>query len=106
MQKINVNIEYAKGRKSKGYVLDVSRSGIGIACSTRIRKNTFVRIAGRPRLLVALEGRVAHCGTIKRTAYGYQIGVVFEPLNSKQKASLDKFFSVLEKRSHCRLGLK
>jgi len=105
MKKIYASITFGKNKKTKGYLLDISRSGLSIASSAAIRKNALIKITPGSKRLVALNGKVLYWIKLGRKSYSYKLGVFFIHLNAAQKASLDRFISpLLARRSVVRLS--
>lgn len=92
MAKIYLNIVSLRTRKIRGYILDISHKGTGIAASSNLRKNTLVKITPRSRCLPAIDARVVYCFKRKlKNEYRYKIGAIFTSLNRKQESTLGKF---------------
>lgn len=102
-KKIYIDITYRNNRKIKGYILDISETGIGIASPVSIRKNTLIYLTPRLRGFVNLSGKVMHVVRVERKSYNYKIGVKFTSLNILQKSSLNEFISRVNKRKFFRL---
>jgi len=101
-KKIYLDIVY-QGKKIKGYILDISKTGIGIASSGSMKKGALLKVTSKSAGLVNLKGKVANITEMKRKSYIYKIGVKFLSLTGVQKNALNKFISGLDKRKFFRL---
>lgn len=105
-ERIYVNLKYAKKESGKGYILDISTTGVGIAFSSMIKKNTIVDMLFNETDFLALRGRVVYVGKRGSKIYNYKLGIRFVALNAQQKDFLKKFLSqYLHKRKAHRLNL-
>lgn len=101
-----MDIVYARTKKSEGYVLDISRSGMCIASALAIPSNSRIVIVPKSDILCALKGKVMHVRKTKRRKYSYKLGVKFIFLNKAHKEYLETFISehVPERRRIPRLS--
>lgn len=104
MTKIYIEINYARNKKTEGCISDINRKGLSFVSPVRMRKNTFINIIPKADDLVNLKGRIAYTSKIERKNYKYKSGVEFVSLDGRQKISLDKFISKLDRRKSIRLS--
>ncbi len=97
MKKIYLIIKYAKNKKVKAYILDLSRSGIGFAAISKVKKGTDVNITTKIKLLPELQAEIVYASKITRKNYNYRTGARFINLNHKQSRYLDKFINKVTK---------
>lgn len=102
-RKTYVDIVYAHNKKVEGYILDISKTGIGIASPIRIKKNTRIHIVPKSETLLALEGKVIYIAKIKNKGYNYKVGAELMRLNELQGNSIDEFIFCSDRRKFYRL---
>jgi len=105
MKKIYLTIRYAKSKKTKGYILDISKGGIGIASSERIAKNMLVEIITMQKPFYYMKGRVASVSDRHRDNYRYRLGVKFVLMDKIKIDKILRFILSIEKRKRLRLIL-
>jgi len=105
MKKVYLNISYLRNKITQGYALDISRSGIGIACLKRIRSNSLLKFSIEKSRLLPLKGRVVSVAKRKLKPYIYRIGIKFVVSGQEQKRLLARFIRRIEKRKRARLFL-
>lgn len=104
MRKIFVLIKYSKDKSVKGYILDISKSGIGLAVSKRIRKNILVEIIPKT-VLPVLKGKIVFIAVRKKETCRYRLGVKFVSLDNDKKQSINKFiFEEIKKGKRIRIN--
>ena len=96
MKKIYLQIEYIKNKKIEGYILDLSRSGMGLAAAERLSKGLNIVIAPEIKLLPKLQAEIIYTSKLPRKRYPYRTGIKFINLNQKQKSCLNRFMNKLE----------
>ena len=82
----------------KAYILNLSKSGMGIAAMRRLRKGLIVNITSKIKLLPRLEAEIIYTSKLPRKRYNYRTGVKFVNLNQKQQSGLGKFIHNVAKR--------
>ncbi len=97
MKKIYLIVKYAKNKKVKAYILDLSRSGIGFAAISKVKKGTDVNITPKVKLLPELQAEIVYASKIPRKNYNYRTGAKFINLNHKQSLYLDRFINKVRK---------
>jgi c-di-GMP-binding flagellar brake protein YcgR len=105
MDKTYLTIQSEKGKKAKGYLLDLSRTGAGIASCERIIKNTLVEITPRKSVLPLIKGRVITIVDRHRKDYPYRLGVRFVLMSETAQQKITHFILKAEKRRKPRLKL-
>lgn len=104
--KIYLNLRYAKKESTKGYILDIGTTGVAIAASVRIRKNTAVDMMFSPKGSPLLRGKVVNTHKRNRRTYSYRLGIKFVSLNRQRKDFLNRLMSqYLHKRRVPRFNL-
>jgi len=98
MKKIYLIIKYAKNKKVKAYILDLSRSGIGFAAIHKMKKGTNIEITPKIKLLPELHAEIIYASKIPRKNYNYRTGARFINLDEKQYRFLDKFIKKIIKK--------
>ncbi|MBP7089159.1 MAG: PilZ domain-containing protein [Candidatus Omnitrophica bacterium] len=104
MKKYYLNIKSNK-KTIKGYILDISYNGLGIACKSRVRKNTAIEIFINEIKPIVLKGNVVSCSIKEGKIYCYRLGVKMKHSEEIIKASLDKLFLMHNKRKFPRFPL-
>lgn len=104
MKKIYLVIEYARSKRIRGYILDISRSGMSIACERRVNKNVTLKITTEKDILSPLLGKVVCVISRKRKTYTYRIGIKFISLKREQRQRLEKFLNKINSRKAARLS--
>ena len=97
MKKIFLEIQLAKNKKVKAYILDLSRLGMGIAAVSRLRKGLNIDITPKNELLPKLQAEIVYVSKLPRKIYNYRTGIRFINLNKKQQSYLDKFINKLKR---------
>lgn len=98
MKRIYLHIHYAKNKKLKAYILDLSCSGMGLAAVSRLKKGLNIDIAPEIKLLPKLQAEVIYTSKLPRKGYRYRTGVKFINLIQKQQNSLNRFINKIERR--------
>ena len=88
MKRIYLDIKYGN-KLTKGYILDISKNGMGIASRTKLRKNIAIQIFIKDTSL-SLKGKIISCVNRKRKGYNYRLGIKFISLDRIKKGQLDK----------------
>lgn len=104
MAKLYLEIKYGKDNTAKGYVLDLSRGGMAIACSRIINNKTIVDIKIKKNHLAPLRGRIISVVARQSKTYGYRLGIKFIPL-VRNREDLVELISKAENRKKVRLNL-
>jgi c-di-GMP-binding flagellar brake protein YcgR len=104
-KKIYLTIRYGKDKKAKGYVLDISKGGIGIASSERVAKNAPVEIIIRKKPSFCIKGRVISVNGRQKKDYGYRLGIKFVLMSKIRIQKIVRFILGIEKRKRSRLIL-
>lgn len=105
MKKIFLDIQYGKGENAKGYILDISRGGIGIVCNKKIDNANPVDMHADVKTVPFLKGKVAYISLRQDKRYKFKLGIKFSPFKKKDKEKLEKFIHKLEGRKAVRLSL-
>ena len=105
MKKIYLDIRCANKKNTKGYILDISYNGIGIASSAKIRKNTEIEVVINEDKPLAIKGVVVSGVTRNRKTYRYRLGVRIKSVGKAGRASLDKLFLKQNERKAPRFPL-
>ncbi|RJP29486.1 MAG: PilZ domain-containing protein [Candidatus Omnitrophota bacterium] len=103
--KIYVDIGYGQGSYCKGYILDISKAGAGIACSCSIPKGEKVDLLPAEGYILPMKAEVVFSDKRSGSPYPFIIGVKFNKLDKEQKNKLEKFIDGLEQRKIKRLSL-
>ena len=98
MKKIYLEIECVDNLRVKGYILDISKSGIGFAALKSIKKGTNIIIKTKNKLFPALKAEVVRSSKLTKNIYSYKIGARFINLTNKQSKYLAKFIEKIEKQ--------
>lgn len=101
MKKIYLTILYGKGKKAKGYLLDLSEGGVAVASSAKIKVNTTVEIITAKNYLPLSKGRVAYVVKRPNKNYGYCMGIEFTFKDEKLVKRVSALLLSFEKRK-CR----
>lgn len=104
MEKLYLEIKYGKDNTAKGYILDLSRGGMAIACSRIINNNTIVEIKIKKNNLAPLRGKIISVVCRQSKTYGYKLGIKFISV-IKKKGKLEEFIRGAENREKVRLNL-
>ena len=104
MKKTYLEVKYGKDNSVKGYTLDLSCGGIGIACPVRIKNNTIVQIKFKQNNFSPLKGKVVSVVGRPSKTYGYRLGVMFISA-VKKKEKMAEFIKGAEDRKKIRLNL-
>jgi len=99
MEKIYVDMKYGNGKSSRGYLLDISRSGAGVASLAKVSEDTVVEMTAKEGELAALKGRVVRVNEKKRVPYRYDLGVKFNSLDESVKKSINELLDRKERRN-------
>jgi len=97
MKKIFLQIKFAKNKQCMAYILDLSRSGMGMAAVSRLDQGLDIVIIPKTKLLPRLQAKVVYRFKLPRKTYTYRTGVRFINLNQKQQSCLDKFINKQQK---------
>jgi len=109
MKKVYLTIRYGKDKKAKGYILDISKGGIGVASSERIVKNSLIEIISKQHPIFYIKGRVVSVSERLKRNYRYRLGVKFVSMSKIKMHKIIQFILGIEKRERPRmilLGLK
>lgn len=105
-ERICVNLKYDKKESREGYILDISATGVGIASSLTVKKDTIVDMVFDKSNFPAFKGKVVHVGRRLSKTYNHKLGIRFVALNARQKGFLKKFLAqYLHKRKAHRLNV-
>jgi len=91
MKKIYVDIKCAAEGNIKGYILDVSRVGFGLAVTRKLSIDTEIKVVPRTDNPLTLRGKVVYILKRPGSAYRYRVGVEFGALKEKQSDFLNEF---------------
>lgn len=105
MEKLYLEIKYGKDNGAKGYILDLSRGGMAIACPRIINNNTIVEIKIKKNNLAPLRGRIISVVCRQSKTYGYRLGVKLIPVIMKKKKLAEFIRGGVENRKKVRLNL-
>jgi c-di-GMP-binding flagellar brake protein YcgR len=105
MKKLYLTISYGKYKKTRGYILDISKGGIGVASSEKIAKNTLVEIITIQKPFSCIKGRIVSVSNRQRENYRYRLGVKFVLMNKIKIQKIVRFILGIEKRERSRLIL-
>lgn len=103
--KIYIDIGYGQGSYCKGYILDISKSGAGIACNRSIPKGQKVDLMPAEGYILPMKAEIVFSNKRSESAYPFIIGVKFNKLGKEQRIKLEKFIDGLEQRKIKRLSL-
>ena len=92
-------MKYGNGESSRGYLLDISKSGAGIASLAKVSENTVVEMTAKEGELAALKGRVVRVDENKRVPYRYNLGVQFSFSDETGKKSIGELLDRKERRN-------
>jgi hypothetical protein len=104
MKKIYLELKYGKDNVIKGYILDLSRGGMAVACSKTINRNKIVEIKTKQNKLASFRGKIISIAYRQSKTYGYRLGIKFIPIIMKQD-KLAEFLRGAEQRKELRLNL-
>ena len=107
MERIYLHIKYGnkKAKSMKGYILDIGKHGMGVACTKAIKKNTLIKIKTEKNILLPVECKVASHQARDKKPYAFRLGLRFVSLEREARQKLEKFINKLEKRKAARLRL-
>ncbi|MDD5565488.1 MAG: PilZ domain-containing protein [Candidatus Omnitrophica bacterium] len=103
MNKYYVTIIHNNGITGRGYILDISKSGVAVACAKRVCKNTVIELHPAKDIFLPIKGRVVSSVSRHRKTFGHRLGIKFISPGKKEKAKLSRFVAALEKRYAVRL---
>ncbi len=98
MKKIYLLIKYEKNKQLKAYILDLSRSGMGLAAISKLKEGLAIDILPENKSLPKLQAKIIYTSKLPRKRYNYRMGVKFINLDKKQQGNLDKFIKKIERR--------
>lgn len=104
MEKLYLEIKYGKDNIAKGYILDLSRGGMAVACSRIIENNAMVEIRIKKNSFAPLRGKIISGAGRQSKTYGYRLGIKFV-FAIKDREKLAEFISGAENRKKVRLNL-
>jgi len=104
MEKLYLEIKYGKDNAAQGYILDLSRGGMALACSRIINNNVIVEIIIKKHNFAPLRGKIVSVAGRRSKTYGYRLGIKFISV-IKKKEKLAEFISGAENRKKARLNL-
>jgi len=102
MEKIYLDISYGTGKQGRGYITDISNSGIGLASTKKIVVDTAIEMVTKNGELIPLKGKVVYTCNKKGESYRYGLGVQFGAMNEAEKWNLSDFLHKKNKRSEPR----
>jgi len=105
MEKFYLEIKYGKDNTAKGYILDLSRGGMAMACPRIINHNTIVEIKIRKNNLAPLKGKIVSVVSRQSKTYGYRLGIKFIPVIRKKEKLAEFIRGEAENRKKVRLNL-
>jgi len=105
MEKIYLSIKFGDNQTAKGYVLDVSKSGMGIASDKMIKENEVVEIILKGSLPISLKAQVLSVSVRDIKPYSYRLGVKFTVFTEDSKKKLTDFIINRERRRSGRFVL-
>lgn len=105
MERIYLGIRSNNKKHIRGYILDISYNGIGIASTSRIRNGSDVEVVIDRAEPVILKGTVVSVLTRKRKTYRYRLGVKLKASSNIKQSSLGKLFLNKNKRKSARFPL-
>jgi c-di-GMP-binding flagellar brake protein YcgR len=91
MEKIYLDISYGEGKQGRGYIADISSSGIGLASTEEIAMDTAIKMVTMNGELIPLKGKVVHAYDKNRESYRYGLGVRFDAMDEAEKLNLNNF---------------
>ncbi|MBU0571446.1 MAG: PilZ domain-containing protein [Candidatus Omnitrophica bacterium] len=99
MEKVYLDIKYENGKHGRGYIADISNSGIGLASTEKIAVDTAIEMVARNGELIPLKGKVVYTRDKDRESYRYGLGVKFDVLDEAEKWNLSNFLHKKNKRT-------
>jgi len=99
MEKIYLDINYGAGKQGRGYIADISSSGIGLASTEKIATDTIINMITKNGELIPLKGKVVHTHDKNRESYRYGLGVRFDAMDEAEKWNLSNFLQKRNKRN-------
>ncbi|MEW6075018.1 MAG: PilZ domain-containing protein [Candidatus Omnitrophota bacterium] len=103
MKKYYVTISRNNGIAERGYILDISKSGIAVACAKKVPKGVILELRPAKDIFLPIRGRVVSSVSRRRKTFGHRLGIKFISPGKKEKATLARFVAALEKRYAVRL---
>ena len=99
MEKIYLDISYGNGKQGRGYIADISSSGIGLASTENIASETAIEMVAKNGELIPLKGKVVHVRDKNKESFRYGLGVKFDAMDEANKWSLSNFLHKRNKRN-------
>ncbi len=94
-----MDIKCGNGKHGRGYISDISNSGIGLASTEKIAANTAIEMVTRNGELIPLAGKVVYVRDKNRESYRYGLGVKFGVMDEATKWNLSSFLQKRNKRN-------
>ena len=89
-----VTLLTSSGKKIKGYIFDISYSGLGILAKAAIKKTETVDIYIEGlKKTGPIKAKIAYSRKTNNYGYNYKLGMRFVTLSKKKGALLAKFFA-------------
>ena len=104
MKKIYLNIKFEEDKRAKGYILDIGRYGVGVACNVRINQGASLEIIPEDNILLPMRGRVVVDLSRGKRNFKYRLGIEFSLFNKEQVEKLVNFLNSIENRQKTRLS--
>ncbi|MCM8789404.1 MAG: PilZ domain-containing protein [Candidatus Omnitrophica bacterium] len=105
MAKIYVKIKSGTSQIGRGYILDISNSGICIASNKKLREKDVIEIAPEKKILPTLKGNIKSVVISRRKLYKYRLGIKLVFPEKAKKERLRHFIKKAEHRNIIRLRL-
>jgi len=103
MKKYCVTIICKNGIRARGYILDISKSGIALACAKKAPRNAIIELRPAKDVFLPMKGRIVSSVSRHRKTFGYRLGIKFISPAKKERTRLTRFVAALEKRYAVRL---
>ena len=104
MKKFYLELNDGKDDGIKGYMLDLSRGGMAIACSRMPDKDSIIQIKIKNDPLTVLKAKIISVSSREDKIYAYRLGLKFTAVLRKTD-KLGRFIGQSEKRKKVRLSL-
>lgn len=105
MKKIYVKVRAGDKLIARGYILDISNSGMCVASHKRLSAGDIVKITAEKKVLPVLKGRIASVVISRRKLYKYRLGIEFTSTEKEKKEKIRRFIKKAEQRQIVRLRL-
>jgi len=103
MKLISARIKPSGKKSLEGYIIDISKKGIGLASPAEVIKNSPVEIRIKKMGSLKLKGRVVSSVRRKHSLYPYRLGIIFGRISQREREKLDLFLGKHNKRKKPRL---